>query len=67
MARVGQACWHAVWSSPPLVRPASPVAASISARRIRCTQKVHFSMTPRARTVTSGFIAIFTVSSISDV
>ena len=25
---------------------------------MRCTQYVHFSITPRARTVTSGFITI---------
>jgi hypothetical protein len=44
-------------------RPAS--AASIWARRIRWTQKVHFSITPRSRTVTSGFFTMRSVSVIS--
>ena len=38
--------------------------AFTSARRRRWTQKVHFSITPRARTVTRGFIAIFSVSDL---
>ena len=36
--------------------------ARISASRMRWTQNVHFSMTPRSRTVTSGFFDSRTVS-----
>src|SRR5947207_349023 len=54
IARVGQAAWHAVTtSSPPTGR--SSISAAIRAALIRCTQYVHFSITPRGRTVTSGF------------
>ncbi len=41
----------------PVVSGAPPVVAVISASRMRCTQEVHFSITPRARTVTSGLRA----------
>ena len=54
IAPVGQACWQAVATSP-----------SASGRRcssawflpswMRWTQRLHFSITPRLRTVTSGF------------
>ena len=36
--------------------------AAILASSMRCTQKVHFSMTPRMRTVTFGFFGILIVS-----
>ena len=32
---------------------------------MRCTQNVHFSMTPRMRTVTFGFLESLRISSIS--
>jgi hypothetical protein len=32
---------------------------------IRCTQYEHFSITPRARTETSGFMASFRMSGVS--
>jgi hypothetical protein len=35
---------------------------AIFACSMRCTQYVHFSMTPRLRTVTSGFFCILTLS-----
>ena len=53
IASDGQAWAQAVTTSP----SASGRSASRAvcwAARIRWTQKVHFSMTPRARTVTSG-------------
>ena len=57
MARVGQAAWQAVsTSSAPIGRLSR--SASIRAAAIRCRQNVHFSITPRARTVTSGLRAI---------
>ena len=56
IAPVGHVCWHAVTISPSAIGRCSR-RATISASRMRCTQYVHFSMTPRARTVTSGFIA----------
>ena len=37
------------------------VRAEMRACWMRCTQYVHFSITPRDRTVTSGFIIIFSV------
>src|SRR4029077_4457012 len=53
MAWVGQTCWQAVWISPSRTfRPS--FSASILASLMRCTQYVHFSMTPRLRTETSG-------------
>ena len=58
MASVGQALWHAVATSPSRTsRPSS--LASIFARLIRWTQKVHFSITPFSRTVTSGLSCRF--------
>ena len=36
--------------------------AAIFTASMRWTQKVHFSITPRPRTVTSGLNAIFSVS-----
>ena len=50
-ACVGQAAWHAVLTSPTgrLSR-----SAAMRASAMRCRQKVHFSITPRPRTVTSG-------------
>ena len=46
--------------------PDSPAAtrAPILPRSIRCTQYVHFSITPRERTVTSGFFCILSCSAI---
>jgi hypothetical protein len=37
----------------------------IRAALIRCTQYVHFSITPRARTVTSGLRNIFKLGVVS--
>ena len=37
-------------------------SAAIFASSMRCTQKVHFSITPRIRTVTLGFFCILIVS-----
>ena len=51
MACVGQACWHAVWNSPARILRFS-FSAAIRARLIRWMQYVHFSITPRQRTVT---------------
>src|SRR5262249_43085895 len=54
IARDGHACAHAVVnSSAASGRPSR--RARCSASRMRCTQKVHFSITPLPRTVTSGF------------
>jgi len=53
MASAGQACWHAVTISPSATGRSS-FSLAILARVMRCTQYVHFSMTPRLRTVTSG-------------
>ena len=64
MAEAGQACWQAVLTSPSRSsRPAS--FASIFDRLILCVQYVHFSITPLARTVTSGFIASRRMSGVS--
>ena len=64
MAEAGQACWQAVLTSPSRsARPAS--FASIFTRLIRCVQYVHFSITPLARTVTSGFIASWRTLGVS--
>ena len=47
------ALWQAVRTSPSRIsRPSA--AARLPASRMRCTQNVHFSMTPLSRTVTSG-------------
>src|ERR1051326_84230 len=53
IASVGHACAHAVVTSPSRTRRFS-FSASIFAWLMRCTQYVHFSITPRVRTVTSG-------------
>ena len=53
IARDGQACAHAIVNSSGSSSRCS-TAARFSASRMRCTQKVHFSMTPLPRTVTSG-------------
>ena len=58
MASAGHDCWHAVCNSFPIriSLPSRTDAVSVSIFRslIRCTQYVHFSMTPRLRTLTSG-------------
>jgi hypothetical protein len=54
IALVGHAAWHAVRISPSRICRSSSLAA-MRAWLMRCTQYVHFSMTPRLRTVTSGF------------
>src|SRR5262249_47858303 len=53
MALVGHAWAHAGLISPSLISRFS-ASASILTALIRCTQKVHFSMTPTSRTDTSG-------------
>ena len=53
IAPVGQVCWQAVWISPAATARPSPLA-SRRADWMRCTQNVHFSITPWPRTVTSG-------------
>ncbi len=53
IASVGHARWHAVTTSPGRIGRFS-TSATCSAARIRCTQYVHFSITPRDRTVTDG-------------
>src|SRR5688572_17322852 len=62
IACAGQPAWQAVCTAPSATLP-SPFAifASTRAWSRRCTQYVHFSITPRARTVTSGFASIFSV------
>src|SRR3954469_7896283 len=52
IASAGHACWHAVLSSSPI--RVSAISVDMRARLMRCTQYVHFSITPRLRTVTSG-------------
>jgi hypothetical protein len=53
IAPAGQACWQALTTEPSL--SGSPVRLLlIFASWMRCTQYVHFSMTPRIRTVTLG-------------
>src|ERR1700678_3554197 len=53
IASAGQAPWQAVTISPS--RPARFCSSDkIFAALIRCTQYVHFSITPRLRTVTFG-------------
>ncbi len=51
IAWAGHDCWQAVSITPS--RGTCP-PASLLASWMRCTQKVHFSITPRDRTVTSG-------------
>ena len=45
MAPAGQACAQAGWNSPSFNSRSSALAA-VFAALIRCTQNVHFSMTP---------------------
>ena len=54
MASVGQAAWQAVIDLAVADRRGPRFSASIRAALMRCTQYVHFSITPRLRTVTSG-------------
>ena len=61
MASAGQVCWQAVRISPSL--HVAVLALGRDLRRwMRCTQYVHFSITPRKRTVTFGFCCICYVS-----
>src|SRR5664279_4492050 len=53
MAPAGQACWQAVITSPSRTLRFS-FSAVMRPCVMRCTQYVHFSMTPRLRTLTSG-------------
>jgi len=48
-------CWQAVRISPSRISRLPSFLATWRASLIRCRQYVHFSMTPRERTVTSGF------------
>src|ERR1044071_9145539 len=57
MACVGHACEHAVLISPSLILRDSFFALSFTSC-MRCTHMEHFSITPRARTTTSGFKTI---------
>ena len=57
IALVGQVCAHAGTISPSAIGRFS-LRALIRTASMRCTQKVHFSITPRARTVTSGLNCI---------
>ena len=54
IASVGQACWQAVTISPSRIWPVLRLRRRSRAWLMRCTQYVHFSITPRLRTVTSG-------------
>jgi hypothetical protein len=56
IASVGQALWQAVTTSPSRMRRSS-LFAPMRAAEMRWMQYVHFSMTPRLRTVTSGLFA----------
>ena len=53
MACPGQTDWQAVWTSPSRISRPS-LWAVMRACSMRWTQYVHFSMTPRLRTLTSG-------------
>src|SRR6185369_3001159 len=53
IAPVGQVCWQAVLISPSSIGRFTFLAL-IFTFWMRCTQNVHFSITPRERTVTSG-------------
>ena len=57
IASAGHACWQAVTISPSRTRRFSS-SERIFPSLIRCTQYVHFSITPRHRTVTSGFASM---------
>ena len=54
IASVGQACWQAVTTSPSRIAPVLASRRRSARALMRCTQYVHFSITPRLRTVTSG-------------
>src|SRR5664280_80502 len=58
IARAGHVCAHAGTIAPSFTGLCASLAA-FSPNRMRCTQKVHFSMTPLERTVTSGFNCMF--------
>ena len=59
IAPVGQDSMQAGITAPSASFPGSPRrAASARASWMRCTQKEHFSITPRLRTVTSGLFFI---------
>src|SRR4029078_3293138 len=57
LSSAGHAFCRAVTLSPSLTRPFSS-SALLSPWVVRWTQYVHFSMTPRHRTVTSGLASI---------
>src|SRR5215212_7562044 len=69
MAPVGHACWHAVLIVPSgtCTAPDAPAFTfcAIFAPSMRCTQKVHFSIMPRMRTETSGFLTNCMMSHVS--
>src|SRR5690242_15844068 len=58
IASLGQDWAHAVWMSPSLSGRFSSRALPLPSR-MRCTQNVHFSITPLERTVTSGLSCQF--------
>ena len=64
----GHACWQAVLNagSGVLVTSLAPAFTerAIFASSMRWMQKVHFSMTPRMRTVTFGFFDILRLSAM---
>jgi molybdopterin-containing oxidoreductase family membrane subunit len=63
IASVGHTCWHAVTISPSRIgRPSA--SAWPRTYSMRCTQYVHFSITPRERTVTSGLRCSLRLSSL---
>lgn len=62
MALVGQPLEQAVWMSPSFTGLPSFLAAILPAW-MRCTHMLHFSITPRERTVTSGFSTMRPTSS----
>src|SRR5450755_4139240 len=53
IASVGHVCWQAVLISPSSIGRLTFLALILTFW-MRCTQNVHFSITPRERTVTSG-------------
>ena len=64
IACVGHVCAQAGTTSPSRIGRSS-FLASMRAALIRCTQYVHFSITPRLRTVTFGFRPSFRLSVVS--
>src|SRR5262249_25757557 len=63
IASDGQACSQAVTISPSAMGrpfPSFSFSALMRTLLMRCTQYVHFSITPRLRTVTSGLRISFT-------